>query len=105
MLATCLCELWARREALISHNQEGFAATVLEECLMLSGVPRLASETDTDKDKNLTKAGGVTNRIHFQDSATHSQYHAGTGLTNLESVPRWHCWQGVVSPFVCGTSF
>jgi hypothetical protein len=29
-------------EALIKYNQEGFAATVLEECLMLTGVPKLA---------------------------------------------------------------
>jgi hypothetical protein len=44
-------------EALVKYDQEGFAATVLEECLMLTGVPKLV-----DGAVNLGGTGGSPNR-------------------------------------------
>jgi hypothetical protein len=85
-------------EALIKYNQEGFAATVLEECLMLTGVPKLASDVgkgegegegkseDMGKDKARSDRS-LTSRVHFLGDADFSQgaFTAEQTLTNLES--------------------
>ena len=76
-------------EALIKYNQEGFAATVLEECLMLTGVPKLASKAEKEKEvKGLKSNGNTASKAHFySESGTSQSANTSAGeqsLTNLE---------------------